>query len=94
MNHTLYLEREAVYDSFLEASPLLMAAEKADGGDELYALARRWGCTHVHVYHAYEDDVWPYYEPRARTNFYDFLGRFGRVVYKDEGNEVLELVGR
>ena len=94
MNHTLYLEREAVYDSFLEASPLLMAAEKADGGDELYALARGWGCTHVHVYHAYEDDVWPYYESRARKNFYDFLGRFGRVVYKDEGNEVLELVGR
>jgi hypothetical protein len=94
MNHTLYLERDAVYDSFLEASPFLMAAEKARGGDELYALARSWGCTHVHVYHAYEDNVWPYYEPRARTNFYDFRGRFGRVVYKDDGNEVLELVGR
>lgn len=94
MNHTLYLERDAVYDSFLEASPFLLAAEKAQRGDELYALARSWGCTHVHVHHAYEDSVWPYYEPRARANFYDFLGRFGRVVYKDGGNEVLELVGR
>jgi len=93
-NHTLYLERDAVYDSFLEGSPLLMAAEKARSGDELYALARSWGCTHVHVNHAYEDDVWPYYEPRARANFYDFLGRYGRVVYRDDGNEVFELAGR
>jgi hypothetical protein len=94
MNHTLYLEREAVYDSFLEASPFLMAAEKARGGGELYALARRWGVTHVHVHHAYEDNVWPYYSPRACVNFYDFLGRFGRVVYEDDGNEVFALEGR
>jgi hypothetical protein len=98
-NHTLYLEREAVYDSFLEASALLLAAEKADDGDELYALARRWGCTHVHVYHSYEGLVWPYYAPRAREVFYDFLQKYGVVVYQDENrlnrvmNRVYELVG-
>ena len=92
-NHTLYLERDAVYDSFLEASALLLAAEKADDGDELYALARRWGCTHVHVYHSYERRVWPYYAPRAREVFYDFLQKYGVVVYQDRLNRVYELVG-
>lgn len=92
-NHTLYLEREAVYDSFLEASPLLLAAEKAEDGDELNALARDWGCDYVHVYHSYEPKVWPYYTAHAREVFYDFIRRYGVVVYQDRLNEVYELVG-
>ncbi len=92
-NHTLYLKRDAVYDSFLEASALLLAAEKAENGEALYALARRWGCDYVHVYHSFEPEVWPYYEPRARDVFYDFIRRHGALVYRDRLNEVYELVG-
>jgi len=92
-NHTLYLERDAVYDSFLEASPLLLAAEKAENGDELNALVRGWGCDYVHIYHSYEPKVWPYYTPHARQVFYDFVRRYGVVVYQDRLNEVYELAG-
>ncbi len=92
-NHTLYLERDAVYDSFLEASALLLAAEKAEDGEALYALARRWGCDYVHVYHSFEPEVWPHYAPRARDVFYDFVRRHGALVYRDRLNEVYELVG-
>jgi 4-amino-4-deoxy-L-arabinose transferase-like glycosyltransferase len=92
-NHTLYLERAAAYDSFLEASALLLAAEKADNGAELYALAREWGCGYVHIYHSYEPKVWPYYTPRARDVFYDFVRRYGVVIYRDRLNGVYELVG-
>jgi hypothetical protein len=92
-NHTLYLKRDAVYDSFLEASAFLLAAEKAENGETLYALARRWGCDYVHVYHSFEPEVWPYYEPRAREVFYDFIRRYGSLVYRDRLNEVYELVG-
>lgn len=92
-NHTLYLERAAAYDSFLEASALLLAAEKARDGAELYALAREWGCGYVHIYHSYEPKVWPYYTPRARDVFYDFVRRYGVVIYRDRLNGVYELVG-
>ncbi|MEE9458065.1 MAG: hypothetical protein V3W11_13050, partial [bacterium] len=92
-NHTLYLERAAAYDSFLEASTLLLAAEKAKDGAELYALAREWGCGYVHIYHSYEPKVWPYYTPRARDVFYDFIRRYGVVIYRDRLNGVYELVG-
>ena len=92
-NHTLYLEREAIYDSFFEASPFLLAAERASAGRELYELARRWGATHVHVYHPYESQVWSFYDARARENFYDFLRRFTVVVYRDDANGVYEVCG-
>jgi hypothetical protein len=92
-NHTLYLEREAVYDSFLEASAFLLAAERAQDAAPLYALARRWGCDYVHIYHSFEPEVWPYYAPRARAVFYDFVSRHGALVYQDRLNEVYELVG-
>lgn len=92
-NHTLYLEREGVYDSFFEASPFLLAAEEARNPRELYDLAREWGCTHVHIYHIYEMGVWPYYAPEARRNVYMFLERYGDVRFHDPLNEVYELIG-
>ncbi len=92
-NHTLYLERAAAYDSFLEASALLLAAEKAKDGAELYARARGWGCGYLHIYHSYESKVWPYYSPRARDIFYDFVRRHGVLIYEDGLNDVYELVG-
>ena len=92
-NHTLYLERDAAYDSFLEASALLLAAEKAKDGAELYALAREWGCGYVHIYHSFEPEVWPYYAPRARDVFYDFVRRYGVLIYQDRLNEVYEIAG-
>jgi hypothetical protein len=92
-NHTLYLEREAVYDSFLEASAFLLAAEDARDPRELYDLARGWGCTHVHIYHSFEPKVWDHYDRHARTMLYGFLKRYGRVLYRDDMNDVYELVG-
>ncbi|UCH78693.1 MAG: glycosyltransferase family 39 protein [Candidatus Coatesbacteria bacterium] len=92
-NHTLFLEREAVYDSFLEASPFLLAAEEARDPRELYDLAREWECTHLHVYHFFEGRVWPYYSPEARRNVYAFFERYGDVRFRDSQNEVYELVG-
>lgn len=92
-NHTLYLERPAVYDSFLEASAFLGAAERARSGEDLYRLARRWGVTHVHVYRGYERRTWPYYKAEARATYYDFLRRFTVLVYEDQFNGVYELLG-
>lgn len=92
-NHTLYLERPAVYDSFLEASAFFLAAEKAGDAAELYKLARSWGVTHVLFYrYQYENAIWEYYRPEARRNVYDFLRRYGAAVYQDRWNVVYELV--
>jgi hypothetical protein len=90
-SHTLYLERDAVYDSFSEASAVLIAAENAGDPGELYDTVKGWGVTHVQVNHDYEATTWPYYKPRARRVFYDFLERYGSLIYKDRWNEVYEL---
>jgi hypothetical protein len=90
-NHTLYLEREAVYDSFFEASAFLLAAEGGADAADLYDLARRWGVTHVHLFHMFEEKAWPNYRERTKTTFYEFLGRYGVRVYADPLNDVYEL---
>jgi len=93
-NHTLYLQRPAVYDSFLEASALFIAAEKAQDEAGLYRVVRGWGVTHVHLYrYEYQNEVWRYYAPGARWNFYRFLDRYGVPVYEDRWNVVYELTG-
>ncbi|MGD8718439.1 MAG: hypothetical protein PVH29_06400 [Candidatus Zixiibacteriota bacterium] len=91
-NQTLYLERDATYDSFLEASaPLILAEESADG-EALYRYARERGITHVYVYKFFEERFWPYYTPRARHVFYDFVRRYGYTVYEDKFGDVYELL--
>jgi hypothetical protein len=92
INQVLYMERPAIYDSFLEASAFLLAAEKAGGPEELYALARSWGVTHVFYYRLEEARMWPSYASRTRAVFYDFLSRHGAAVYEDDASRVYELV--
>jgi hypothetical protein len=91
-NQILYMERPAAYDSFIEASAFLIAAEEAEGPDDLYRRARAEGATHVFFYRVYEAKAWPYYEPRARELFYEFLRRYGVVVYEDNENRIYELL--
>lgn len=92
-NHTLYLRREAVYDSFFETSPFLAAAARPGAcPEDLYRLARRWGVTHIHVFHMFEEKTWPYYGREAKSVFYEFLSVYGRPIYRDPLNDVYELV--
>jgi hypothetical protein len=93
INQVLYMERPAVYDSFPEASAFLLAAEKASDGKDLYLLARSWGVTHAFVYSQEEGRLWPWYAPRARDVFYDFLRRYTVSAYEDEASRVYEIVG-
>jgi len=88
-NHTLYLKKDAVYDSFFEASPFLMAAEEGADAEGLYRLARRWGITHVHVFHYYK--AWGNYPPAVKEIFYRFLVRYSKPVYRDTLNDIYEL---
>ncbi|UCH78692.1 MAG: glycosyltransferase family 39 protein [Candidatus Coatesbacteria bacterium] len=90
-NHTLYLEREAVYDSFFEASAFLLAAEEGADAEGLYRLAREWGVTHVHLFHMYEERAWASYSVRTKNAFFDFLARYTRPAYKDPANDIYEL---
>lgn len=90
-NHTLYLERKAVYDSFFEASAFLLAAEKGADAAGLYELARRWGVTHVHIFHLFEKKTWPYYSKRTRNVFNEFVEDYCRPIYRDPLNDVYEL---
>jgi hypothetical protein len=92
-NHTLYLERDAVYDSFFEASAFLLAAEGGADAAGLYELARDMGITHVHVFHMFEEKTWPNYEPRTKSVFYEFIMRYCSPVYKDPLNDIYELAG-
>jgi len=91
-NQILYAERPVVYDSFMEASAFLLAAERAEGPEELYERARALGLTHVYLYRVYEAEAWPYYEPAARETFYEFLRRYGAVAYGDEAGYLFELL--
>jgi 4-amino-4-deoxy-L-arabinose transferase-like glycosyltransferase len=90
-NHTLYLERDAIYDSFFEASPFLLAAEDGADAAGLYELARKWGVTHVHVFHMFEAKAWPSYSRGTKITFYEFLARYGTRIYADPLNDVYEL---
>jgi hypothetical protein len=90
-NHTLYLEREAVYDSFFEASAFLLAAETGADAEDLYELARRWGVTHVHVFHLFEKKAWSSYKKRTKKVFYEFIEKYCRPRYRDPLNDVYEL---
>jgi len=90
-NHTLYLEREAVYDSFFEASAFLLAAEEGADAAGLYRLAREWGVTHVHLFHLYEERGWEYYTVQTKNAFFDFLERYTRLAYQDPLNDIYEL---
>ena len=90
-NHTLYLEREAVYDSFFETSAFLLAAEKGADAAGLYELARRWGITHVHIFHMFEKKAWPYYSKHTKNAFYEFIEKYNKSVYRDPLNDVYEL---
>ena len=91
-NHTLYLKREAVYDSFTEASTFLLAAEKARDASDLDGLARGWGITHVVVYRRYESNEWARYDPRTARTFYQFLDRYTYPVYRDGSNDIYEML--
>jgi len=90
-NHTLYLEKDAIYDSFFEASPLLLAAEDGADAADLYDLAREWGVTHVHIFHMFEEKAWPNYEAGTRTTFYEFVATYGTRIYADPLNDIYEL---
>jgi 4-amino-4-deoxy-L-arabinose transferase-like glycosyltransferase len=90
-NHTLYLERDAIYDSFFEASRFLLAAEEGADAAGLYDLARAWGVTHVHIFHMFEEKAWPYYDAGTRKTFYEFVRTYGTRVYADPLNEIYEL---
>jgi 4-amino-4-deoxy-L-arabinose transferase-like glycosyltransferase len=90
-NHTLYLEREAVYDSFFEASAFLLAAENGADAAALYELARRRGITHVHIFHMFEKKAWPSYNKRTKNVFYEFIEKYNKPVYRDPLNDVYEL---
>jgi hypothetical protein len=90
-NHTLYLKRAAVYDSFFEASAFLLAAEDGADAAGLYELARGWGITHVHIFHMFEKKAWPYYGNRTRRVFYEFVQKYTTLVYSDPLNDVYEL---
>ncbi|HUU56918.1 MAG TPA: glycosyltransferase family 39 protein [bacterium] len=91
-NHTLYLERDAVYDSFFEASAFLLAAEDGADAAGLYDLARRGGITHVHIFHMFEEKAWPNYESSTKNTFYEFVNTYGTRVYGDPLNDIYELV--
>jgi hypothetical protein len=90
-NHTLYLEREAVYDSFFETSAFLLAAEEGADAAGLYELARRWGITHVHIFHMFEKKAWPSYSKRTKNAFYEFIEKYNKSIYRDPLNDVYEL---
>jgi hypothetical protein len=91
-NQTLYLERPTAYDSFLNASALILAAEKARDEAELYDLVRSWGVTHLHVYQYSEPRLEGYYSAEAVERVHAFASRFGVVLYEDPYSKVYELI--
>lgn len=91
-NETLYLERSAVYDSFLSASAILIGAEKARDEADLYELVRGWGVTHVHLYFHGEPRAEGFYSKDALARIRSFLSRYGVVLYEDPYSKVYELI--
>jgi hypothetical protein len=91
-NETLYLERRAVYDSFLNASALFIAAEKGCDEKELDDFVRSWGVTHVHLYSHAEPRVESFYTKAAVARVRTFLSRRGVVLYEDPYGKVYELI--
>lgn len=89
---TLYLDRPAVYDSFLCASALLIAAERARDEVELYELVRGWGVTHVHLYSYAETRAEGFYAEGAVARVRSFVSRYGVILYEDPYGEVYELI--
>jgi len=91
-NETLYLERAAAYDSFPEASALLIAAEEGRTEVELYDLIRGWGVTHVHSYYYGEPRLEGAYSPEALARVRSCIALHGVVIYEDNYSKVYELI--
>lgn len=91
-NETLYLERDAAYDSFPEASALLLAAEEGRSEAELYDLIRGWGVTHVHAYYYGEPRLAGAYSKEALARVRSTVALHGVVVYEDNYGKVYELI--
>jgi hypothetical protein len=92
-NENLYLEREAVYDSFLEASAIMAAAAEAPDETAFREVVRRWGVTHVHLSLYGESWMAGRYPDVARERIRAFLYRYGVVIYEDKHNVLFELLG-
>lgn len=87
-NCLLYLERPAIYDSFLDASATIYDIQKLNTPAEVAAYVEGLGATHVMFYRVGASYFWNYYERSARRLWESYAARYTTVVYDDGYYEV------
>lgn len=84
----LYLERRAIYDSFMDASQTIYDIQKLNTPAEVAAYVEGLGATHVMVYRVGASYFWNYYERSTRRLWESYAARYTTVIYDDGYYEI------
>jgi hypothetical protein len=87
-NCLLYLDRPAVYDSFLDASATVYDIEKLKNPAEVASYVEGLGVTHIMTYRVGAGFFWNYYERSTRRLWEAYLSQYTAVIYDDGYYEI------
>ena len=87
-DHLLYLEREAVYDSFFEASETLTHVETLGSPSEVADYVEGLGATHILTGQFSISYFWSHYDPATVVLWYAYLKGYTDVIYDDGEIEI------
>lgn len=93
-NCLLYLERPAVYDSFLDASATVYDIQKLRSPAEVASYVDGLGVTHIMTYRVGAAFFWNYYERSTRRLWEAYLAQYTTAIYDDGYYEVRALERR
>jgi hypothetical protein len=80
-NHLLYLEREAIYDSFFEASGTLTAVSELENPAAVADYVESLGATYILTGRFGAPAFWKYYEPATRNLWITYLDGYTTVIF-------------
>jgi hypothetical protein len=87
-DHLLYLEREAIYDSFFEASETLNHVATLDSASEVADYVDSLGATHILTGRFSQSYFWSHYDPATVALWYAYLRGYTQEVYNDGEIEI------
>jgi hypothetical protein len=93
-DHLLYLEREAIYDSFFEASETLTRVATLNTPSEVADYVDGLGATHILTGRFAMSYFWSHYDPATRVLWEAYLKGYTDAIYDDGELEIRTIKNR
>lgn len=87
-DHLLYLEREAIYDSFFEASETLIHVATLSTPSDVADYVDGLGATYIFSGRFAQSYFWSHYDPSTRLLWETYLYGYTDVIYADDEVEI------